>query len=76
MSAEQTSWAKVLEEHKSCAGPTPLKDVNHQIAGEEYVKRLREYSVFAQKRRALPQGAPPTEILAMILAPNYSSEQK
>ena len=45
--------------------------MNHIRQGRQDVKLLKEYSTHAQKRKVVPKGTVPCEILTQIFAPNY-----
>ena len=71
MKATQTCWEATLAKHIVCAPPLPPNDMNYISQGRQDVKLLKEYSIRAHKRKAVPLGTVPCEILAQILAPNY-----
>ena len=71
MRASCADWNQMLEEHISCAPPLPEADMNHSKKAKEDVSRLKYHVLKAGKRKSSPWHSIPTEILGMILAPDY-----
>ena len=76
MNAKHADWGAMPTEHVSCAPPLPPRDMNHNSQGRKDVKLLKEYAIHAQKRKAVPQGTIPCEILVHILAPKYRKSRR
>ena len=75
MLAEETDWQTMLTKHIECAGSPPERNMNFWNDASRDVDRLRSFVVHTKKRRAVPAGTLPAEIIAMCLAPNYNRNQ-
>ena len=71
MLAHVENWDQMRQEHQEEAQPLPMQSLNYWTQGGEDTKKLTEYVIHTSKRKAVPKGSVPTEILAMTLAPNH-----
>ena len=65
MEAREVSWHTMCNEHLSCAEPLPPKSMNHIVAAQRDVKRLRHHALRTGKRKSAPRHSIPIEVIAM-----------
>ena len=71
MSAYPVEWSSMLAEHQSFADPLPPLSMNHTNDAWRDVKRRKHHVLRAGRRKSAPLHSIPTEILTIILTPDW-----
>ena len=76
MEVVRVDWQEMIKEHKEEAGPLQVWERNDSEEAHMDLKGLKAYARRAGKRKAVPAGSMPLEVLHMILHPYRGISEK